>query len=207
MIVNRCLLTGEYALTLSALSHVLRDDFIVDCVPSDLQKFTAQLDIFQPDVVLIDRDPDARGLQLRARSVNLRPRPAVVFLASHESCSDGVHCITKTCSPKQLIAAVSAAVQEVRERRARAQRSQHFADAVKTDGMVRLSAREQEVLRGISLGKPMKQVARDLGISPRTVAFHKYRAMHANGLKNNYDLLRFCIKNGVLSMVGNAWSE
>ena len=49
----------------------------------------------------------------------------------------------------------------------------------------------------------MKQVANDLGISPRTVAFHKYKAMQVNGLRNNYELLQFCIKLGLLRTMGD----
>jgi DNA-binding CsgD family transcriptional regulator len=44
----------------------------------------------------------------------------------------------------------------------------------------------------------MKSVARRLGITPRTVAFHKYHAMDALGLKGNAALVDFAIRNGLL---------
>src|SRR6185436_644833 len=40
-----------------------------------------------------------------------------------------------------------------------------------------LSSREREVLQLLAEGKSMKEVAAVLGISPRTVEFHKYRIM------------------------------
>jgi DNA-binding CsgD family transcriptional regulator len=49
----------------------------------------------------------------------------------------------------------------------------------------------------------MKQVARELGITARTVAFHKYRAMEMNGLRNNADLMEFAVRNGILA----PWSQ
>jgi DNA-binding CsgD family transcriptional regulator len=47
----------------------------------------------------------------------------------------------------------------------------------------------------------MKGVARELGIAPRTVAFHKYKAMEVNGLKSNSDLISFALRHGLLPFV------
>lgn len=62
-----------------------------------------------------------------------------------------------------------------------------------------LSDRQREVLKLVVLGLPMKAVALRLGISLRTVAFHKYRIMDANGLSSSADLLRFARHQGFLS--------
>ena len=61
-----------------------------------------------------------------------------------------------------------------------------------------LSARQREVLALLVRGLPMKSVARQLDITQRTVAFHKYRAMEALGLRGNADLVRFAVQNGLL---------
>jgi DNA-binding NarL/FixJ family response regulator len=61
-----------------------------------------------------------------------------------------------------------------------------FPTAVHPD----LSPRALEVLRHLAEGKLMKQVAADLGIATRTVAFHKYRAMKQLGLSSNAALVR-----------------
>jgi DNA-binding CsgD family transcriptional regulator len=45
----------------------------------------------------------------------------------------------------------------------------------------------------------MKETAAALHISTRTVAFHKYRIMEDFGVKTNFDLLRFAIKQKVVS--------
>jgi DNA-binding CsgD family transcriptional regulator len=66
-----------------------------------------------------------------------------------------------------------------------------------------LSDRELEVLALLVKGLTMKQVARELGITARTVAFHKYRAMEMNGLRNNADLMEFAVRNGILA----PWSQ
>lgn len=61
-----------------------------------------------------------------------------------------------------------------------------------------LSSRELEVLQLVVSGLPMKSVARRLGITPRTVAFHKYRAMRLLGLHGNADLVDYAIQHGLL---------
>jgi DNA-binding NarL/FixJ family response regulator len=63
-----------------------------------------------------------------------------------------------------------------------------------------LSFRELEVLKLVVSGLPMKSVARRLGITPRTVAFHKYRAMRALGLRDNAELIDYAIHHGLLRL-------
>lgn len=66
------------------------------------------------------------------------------------------------------------------------------------DPMHRLSHRELEVLKLLLAGLPMKGVARNLGIAPRTVAFHKYRAMEQLGLRSNSELIDFAVRHRLL---------
>ncbi len=46
----------------------------------------------------------------------------------------------------------------------------------------------------------MKQVARILDISPRTVAFHKYRIMAELQAKTNAELIHYAIKNNIVAL-------
>lgn len=199
----RCLLTGDSPLVLTALGLLLQDELEVESVPSILQEFSESVDRFRPNIVVIDRDPDDDGMRLRACAGALRPAPEVLFLASRASGASGVECIDRSSSPEQFVAAVRIAAQKGQMSLARRLRNGLALVDAATGDTARLSIREQQVLRQLSLGKRMKEVAHDLGISPRTVAFHKYRAMQANGLRNNYELLRFCIRFGLLSAVGD----
>lgn len=63
------------------------------------------------------------------------------------------------------------------------------------DPLTRLSQRELEVLKLLVTGMSMKAAARQLGIVPRTVAFHKYRAMQTLGLRDNVALLDFAVRH------------
>jgi DNA-binding NarL/FixJ family response regulator len=65
----------------------------------------------------------------------------------------------------------------------------------------KLTGREYEVLALLAVGHPMKQVAYRLGITHRTVTFHKYRMMERLGIKTNAGLVYYALKNGILETV------
>ena len=56
-----------------------------------------------------------------------------------------------------------------------------------------LTARQREVLQLLAEGCTMKEAAKVLGLTARTVAFHKYKIMQEFGIKHNSDLLRLAI--------------
>jgi DNA-binding NarL/FixJ family response regulator len=62
-----------------------------------------------------------------------------------------------------------------------------------------LTRRQREVLQLLAEGRTMKEAADIMNVTPRTVAFHKYKIMEEFSLKTNADLLRFAIKERVVS--------
>ena len=66
-------------------------------------------------------------------------------------------------------------------------------------GTGQLSMRQREVLQLLAEGRTMKEIARILAITPRTVAFHKYRMMADLGIKTSAELVRFAIKGHVVA--------
>jgi DNA-binding NarL/FixJ family response regulator len=61
-----------------------------------------------------------------------------------------------------------------------------------------LTGRQRDVLRLLAEGRTMREAAEILDITPRTIAFHKYRIMEEFELKNNLDLIRFAIRERVI---------
>ena len=61
----------------------------------------------------------------------------------------------------------------------------------------RLSSRERAVLKRLAAGLSMKEVAAELGIATRTVAYHKYRMMEALSLRTSAELVGFAVRNGL----------
>ena len=66
-------------------------------------------------------------------------------------------------------------------------------------GTQALSEREREVVQLLAEGRPMKQVADILAISPRTVQFHKYRVMERFHLRSSAEVVQFAIHNKLIA--------
>jgi DNA-binding NarL/FixJ family response regulator len=64
----------------------------------------------------------------------------------------------------------------------------------------RLSPRQREVLQLLAEGHTMKEIARVLEITARTVAFHKYGMMEQLGIKSTAELVQFAIKQHIVSV-------
>jgi DNA-binding NarL/FixJ family response regulator len=64
--------------------------------------------------------------------------------------------------------------------------------------------REYEVLALLAAGYPMKQIAFRLGITYRTVTFHKYRMMNRLGIKTNAGLMTYALKRDMSEHMARA---
>jgi DNA-binding NarL/FixJ family response regulator len=69
-----------------------------------------------------------------------------------------------------------------------------------SDKMGELSLRQREVLQLLAEGRTMKEIARILKITPRTVAFHKYSMMDNLGIKSSAELVQLAIKRHLVSI-------
>jgi DNA-binding NarL/FixJ family response regulator len=61
-----------------------------------------------------------------------------------------------------------------------------------------LTSREREVLELLANGLAMKVIAHRLGITYRTVAFHKYKMMQRLGIRTNAGLTTYALQTGAL---------
>jgi two-component system, NarL family, invasion response regulator UvrY len=63
--------------------------------------------------------------------------------------------------------------------------------------MKRLSPREKQIMQLIGAGKPMRDIADCLALSPKTVATHRARILEKLQLKSSSDLLRYAVYHGL----------
>ncbi len=70
----------------------------------------------------------------------------------------------------------------------------------KRDQGVALTEREMEILRNVVEGSTNKEIARKLCISIRTVDSHKNNIMHKLKLKSSVELVKYAIKNNLVSI-------
>ncbi len=60
-----------------------------------------------------------------------------------------------------------------------------------------LTERQLEVLALLVQGHTMIEAANILEITPRTVAFHKYRIMEKLGISSNAELIRYAVRRRI----------
>jgi DNA-binding NarL/FixJ family response regulator len=65
-------------------------------------------------------------------------------------------------------------------------------------GMRRLSGRQTEVLRLIAQGLSGTRIAEELGVSPKTVDYHRAEIRRALGLCTTAELVRYAVSAGMV---------
>ena len=66
-------------------------------------------------------------------------------------------------------------------------------------GQVKLTSRQQEILRQLAAGKIAKEIAANLDLSRRTVEYHKYRMMQELDIRTGAELIQYAIRHGFAS--------
>jgi DNA-binding NarL/FixJ family response regulator len=61
-----------------------------------------------------------------------------------------------------------------------------------------LSSREEQILRLLAEGRPIKEIAEKLFISPKTVENHRANIMEKLDLHSTLDLIRYAVKIGLI---------
>jgi two-component system response regulator FixJ len=152
----------------------------LDCVPG-----------LGPGCVVTDvRMPEMDGLELQRRLIERDATLSVIVITGHGDVpiavqapkAGAVDFIEKPFGDDILLAAVSAALMRNRADLRSKRETNDLAARLEA-----LTTREREVLSGLVAGLPNKALAYDLGISARTVEFHRVRVMEkmrARGLSD-----------------------
>jgi RNA polymerase sigma factor (sigma-70 family) len=153
-----------------------------------------------PGCVLTDlRMPGMTGLELQAVLRERQVEVPVVVLTAHGDIATAraalkngaFDFLEKPIDDGMLIEVLRKALRADRERRA-AVSSRSSADA----RLERLTAREREILALIAAGHQNREIATQLGISPRTVEVHKARIMEKLECDSLAELIRMNLAAG-----------
>jgi len=63
-----------------------------------------------------------------------------------------------------------------------------------------MTPRQREVLQLVAEGHSIKEIASILGLSPKTVEFHKYRIMEVLDIHTTAELTQYAVKHGVVAL-------
>ncbi len=208
----RVLLADDHRLLVEAFEKLLQPDFEVVGTVSDGLALIAAARELKPDVIVLDiAMPQLNGMVAAERLKKTMPEVKLIFLTVNEDAgfaSEAMRIgasgyLLKSSAASELFDAIDAALkgrtyvtplimQDMVTSLANGRQSRR--DSAK------LTTRQREVLQLLAEGHTMKEVANILGLSPRTIAFHKYRIMEEVSLKTNADLIQFAIKHGIIPL-------
>jgi len=186
------------------LKALLRPSFVAVGIVNDGRELLATIDRTKPDVVLLDLSmPNINGLELIPQIVEHAPDVKVLVVTMHVdraladlAVHSGAHgFIPKESSAEELNEAIeqvlSGETPFISPRVPR--RSFRDGAAMEHPALDRLTPRHRQILRQIGDGRSTQEIADELGVSPRTVEFHRASIRKALGITTEWGLMRFAI--------------
>jgi DNA-binding NarL/FixJ family response regulator len=204
----RVLLADDHGLLLEAFEKLLEPHCEVVGKVSNGRELLAAAPELEPDVVVLDISmPQLNGLDAGRHLKKMLPDVKLIFLTVHEDPDLAEECMRIGASGYLL---KGSAASELFEAIRRAVCGESYVTPLPSKptrsarrsgpSTGKLTRRQQEVLKLLAEGHSMKEAAVLLNLTPRTVAFHKYRVMKDHGLANNAELIQFAIKQGLVSL-------
>ena len=205
------LLADDHSIVIEGLRRVLEPTFTVIGAVPDGRALVLATEELQPDVVVADISmPVLNGIEA-ARQIRLVNRHVrIVFFTMHSDVvyasealqAGGSAYVLKSSAGTEILTAVRQAlagrtyVTSALDRRSLEAQMQRSRGA--RPGTDHLPGRQREVLQMAAEGRSTKEIAATLGISPRTVEFHRYQAMKSLGLHTIAELVQYAIKHHIV---------
>jgi DNA-binding NarL/FixJ family response regulator len=206
----RVLLADDHRLLREAFATLLERDCDVVGAVADGRALLEVAPELRPDIVVLDiAMPSLNGLDAARQLKRTMPEVRVIFLTVSEDPDLAAEAFRAGASGYLLKnSAASELLQAIQD----VYHGRSYVTPLATKGLVRnlldepkpakksteLSPRQREVLQLLAEGHTMKEIARILKITARTVAFHKYSIMEELGVRSSAELVHYAIKNGVV---------
>jgi DNA-binding NarL/FixJ family response regulator len=203
----RLVLADDHTMFAEGLKSLLDEEFeLLGTVGNgqDLVDITHRLN---PEVIIVDISmPILSGFDAIRRIRDLGSEAKVIFLTMHDDetlVEEAFRCggsgyVLKQAAGEELVEAIKQV----------SQGNRYVTPLVKskrTDRLPRgatksmITPRQREVLKLISEGLTMKEIAAELEISTRTAESHKYEMMEALGVSTTADLIKYALKVGLIT--------
>jgi two-component system invasion response regulator UvrY len=206
--VIKILIVDDHAVVRRGLKQIFSDEpeMAVFGEATDSRELANIVDTQDWDIVILDIAlADRSGLDVLVELKRKCPSLPVLILSVHpeeqyairalKSGADGY--VNKRSAPDELVKAVRKVL------RGGKYVSPSLAEKLAFDLVTesekplheRLSNREYQVLCMIASGKSLKEIARELYLSEKTIRTYKGRILDKMGLKSNADLIYYAVKN------------
>ena len=213
----RLVLVDDHEVVRSGIRSLLDaqpDMVVVGEAASGIEALSLVCDL-RPDVVLMDITmPDMDGMEATRLIKECTGETAVLALTIHEGReyffemlnAGASGYVPKAAAAEELMIAIravargevylhSSVAQLLLQDHLRRSRMEEAEGPVST-----LTERESEVLALVAEGRLNREIAEQLGISPKTVARHRENIMHKLGLHSRTELVKYAIKIGLIDI-------
>lgn len=205
----RVLLADDHALMLDGFSNLLQPKYAVVGAVEDGRALVDAAVRLCPDLIILDITmPVLNGIDA-AREIRKRlPQVKLLFVTMHtsptylqaalEAGANGY--AVKSSGRSELLTAVEKVLDGSRyiTPGIGGHGLDRSEDPQRAAASLRLTARERQILQLTAEGKSRKEVAHALGISEKTVAFHKDNLKRKLGLRSTAQLTKYAIDEGLI---------
>lgn len=210
----KVMLVDDHLLLVEALTARLNQDPRIEVIGglgSTDEAFKHAL-LTIPDVVVLDVDLPGRGSfdlisDLRSRLPNVKFILLTGYLTDvfvSEALRMGVdgyllkqETASAVCEAIIEVANGSFCFSETVRRKLQYDHDSKKYTAIVESQLAGLTSRQIEVLRHLARGESVKEIARQMHLSQKSVDSHKYRIMHKLGIHDRVELARFAIREGL----------
>jgi len=205
----RVLLADDHALLLGAFEKLLASECQIVGQVADGRALVEAAERLQPDVIVLDiAMPLLNGLEAGRQIKHRRKDVKLVFLTMNEDPDLAAEAFRAGASgyllKRSAASELSAAIREVMKGRTYITPlvAGELVGALVQPGARTpaqdLTPRQREVLQLLAEGHSMKSIASVLNLTPRTVAFHKYRMMEQLNVKTTAELIQYAVKHHIV---------
>lgn len=209
----RVFIVDDHPLVLEGYRQLLADDTVIVGSAHSGAELLANAPGLAPDIVLLDVSmPDGNGFDLAQSLKQKLPRVKIIFVTMlsepfyvSEGFRKGAHgYVLKQSASTELVAAIRMVMSNGRyvspEVAADVRESIEHPWSRPEGYSVQLTPRQQEVLRMYANGISTKAIAATLGISAKTVEFHKAEIMNKLGINTVAELTRFALAKRLIQL-------
>jgi DNA-binding NarL/FixJ family response regulator len=208
----RLLIADDHILVAEAFKTLLEPEYQVVKLVADGRSLLIAAKELKPDIVLLDLNmPLLNGIDAGLELKRLLPKTKLIVLTMNEDGDIASKALRQWASgyllKKSAGVELKKAISEVLRGRsyvtpsvAQKVMEEFIRDPNPNPAHVKeLTQRQRQVLQLLAEGRSMKEAAAVLNVAVRTIAFHKYRIMEEFALKTNSDLVRFAMREHIIS--------
>ncbi len=208
----RVLLADDHKMLLDALKELLEPKYEVVGLVCDGRAVLKVAEKLRPDIIVLDiAMPQLNGLDAGRQLKQSMPSVKLIFMTMNqdpylvgEALRAGASAfLLKQAAGLELDEAITEVLRGgsyVTPSAAKGLNNISLREPKNRELAPEPTARQREVIQLLAEGRTMKEIARLLYITPRTVAAHKYAVMELLQLKTSAEVVQYAIKHRIISV-------